>query len=145
MNEVNIIIFLFQTNDFSIKIFLVVLTLQSQHDILCEERFERGPHTVENNNKLQIHQDICDQIHTLYCKKNADYGDSAYKTFKDFGIVSVAIRISDKFNRFINLIKHPTIAVVEESIVDTLMDMAGYCILAVMFLKEEEDEGRKDS
>ena len=49
-----------------------------------------------------------------------------------------AIRISDKVNRFKTLIKAKG-QVNDESIRDTLIDTANYCIMTVMELDKERD------
>lgn len=36
--------------------------------------------------KYQRHEAICNEIHSLYCAKNADYGDSFGQTFKEEGM-----------------------------------------------------------
>ena len=84
--------------------------------------------------KVEQHCQLCDEIHELYAKKNHDYGDSFGKTFEELGIISAATRISDKFNRFIQLAKGIEPMVNDEKIRDTLIDMANYCLMTVMEL-----------
>ena len=86
-------------------------------------------------NKLQYHETLCNLLHELYVKKNAAYGDSFGETFKKLGIISAATRISDKYNRFVNLATHNEIDTGDESIKDTLIDMANYCLMTVMELE----------
>lgn len=89
--------------------------------------------TVETSNtRLKAHRHICKELSDTYAKKNADYGDSVVKTFDDFGLTAFAVRIADKFNRFTNLVKGRKAEVKDESIRDTLVDMANYCLLAVV-------------
>ena len=83
--------------------------------------------------KIKRHEELCNQLHDTYVQKNHAYGDSFGKSFADWGISSAAVRISDKFNRFVNLAKNPdTIDVGDERIVDTLVDMANYALMTVM-------------
>ncbi|PMS27894.1 hypothetical protein C0Z20_31090, partial [Trinickia symbiotica] len=86
--------------------------------------------------KSDRHMEICQVLNDIYARKNADYGDSFGKQFEEYGIVSSAIRIEDKFNRFKNLIKNKA-QVKDESISDTLMDMANYCIMTLIELEKE--------
>ena len=58
-----------------------------------------------------------------------------------FGLVVIPIRLSDKFNRVCQLIKHGKLSENDESLEDTLLDMAGYSILGLKYLKEHENEG----
>lgn len=80
------------------------------------------------------HADVCEEIHVLWLKKNADYGNSFTELFREYGLTSAAIRLSDKFNRFKSLIKKDPSEqqVKDESIRDTLIDLAGYSIMTVM-------------
>lgn len=87
-------------------------------------------------NKTYRHMEICQILNDIYDRKNADYGDSFGKQFEEYGIVSSAIRIEDKFNRFKTLIKNKA-QVKDESISDTLMDMANYCIMTLIELEKE--------
>ena len=81
--------------------------------------------------KIAVHDRICAEIHEMYIKKNADYGDSVGELYKKLGDISFLTRISDKYNRLMNLIT----AEGEqnyESIEDTIQDMANYCIIWLM-------------
>lgn len=76
--------------------------------------------------------DIATSIAELLCKKNIDYGDSFHDAYKEFGDISVAIRLSDKINRLTTLVKNgEENARINESIEDVLWDIAGYAILAL--------------
>lgn len=83
---------------------------------------------------LELHQAICDEIHKLYENKNEDYGSSAHATFLEEGWASFRVRLSDKLNRFKTLTKDKRQKVNDESIRDTLIDLAGYSIMAIMEL-----------
>ena len=47
---------------------------------------------------------ILDQMNDIYIKKNNDYGDSFNKTCDKFGLMAPLIRMTDKLNRFEQLI-----------------------------------------
>ena len=87
--------------------------------------------------KIQRHEELCKHIHEVYKAKNLAYGDSFGRSFDDWGIPAAAIRITDKFNRFINLAKHPEIDAGDEAIGDTLLDMANYALMTVMELEKK--------
>lgn len=76
---------------------------------------------------------------TLYSKNQA-YGDSFTESVDKFGKTVIAVRLSDKFNRICNLIKRGELKENDESLEDTLLDMAGYSILALKYLKEHEND-----
>lgn len=91
-------------------------------------------------NKISKHREICNDLNEIYEKKNKDYGDSFTKSFNSFGLVSSAIRLGDKFYRFENLIKSEEALVKDESIEDTLMDMANYCIMTLIEMDQVKKE-----
>lgn len=73
---------------------------------------------------------ICEELNKLYEDKNHDYGDSFQKSFDEWGMVMPCIRLDDKLNRLKSLIKSN--AKVDESIDDTLMDLANYAIMTLI-------------
>lgn len=81
---------------------------------------------------------ISEEIAQLYELKDAAYGDSFGDTYKKLGIVSAATRITDKCNRLCRLVTNPQIDDLGESIEDTLKDMAAYCIMTLMKIKNED-------
>lgn len=81
-------------------------------------------------------EEVINELNDIYSKKNKDYGNSFDKMFEEFGSVSVAIRIADKSNRLNNLVKKDyNPAVIDESIEDTLKDLANYAIMSLTYLK----------
>lgn len=74
-------------------------------------------------------KDICKQLQDTLEKKNSDYGNSASNTYEKFGDISYLIRCTDKMNRMENLITNKKNMVKDESINDTILDLAGYCII----------------
>ena len=93
--------------------------------------------------KENMYVDLCQELVDTYERKNHDYGDSSHKTYKKFGFVSYAVRLNDKLNRFEQLcVFNENQMVSNESARDTLMDLAGYALQAVLEidLKELKDE-----
>lgn len=86
-----------------------------------------------------MHKGICDQLHDTYVRKNSDYGDSFSKMFEKFGLLSSFIRLNDKLNRVESLMNKEQ-QVPDESVEDTLLDMANYCILTVIELRKEHGD-----
>lgn len=83
---------------------------------------------------------IFKEMFSTYVKKNADYGNSFEKSVEKFGLVASAVRLSDKLERFSNLICNDA-QVKDESIEDTLLDMANYAAMTVLYLRKT----RKDN
>lgn len=79
--------------------------------------------------------EVTSELEDLYIRKNTDYGDSFNDSMDMFGMPSVAIRLYDKTKRIITLSSNDRL-VNDESIRDTLIDMANYSIMAVMWLDE---------
>lgn len=90
--------------------------------------------------KLEVHASICDGIKDLYRRKNADYGDSFGKARKVVPNYTLG-KLYDKFSRYMNLsLAGEDTAQVDESIDDTLMDMANYAIMELTERRLEREE-----
>ncbi len=88
-------------------------------------------------NKVEKHGQICKSLNELYARKNADYGDSFGKSFKEYGLTMACIRLEDKLNR-IKSLRNKDAQVSDESIVDTLMDLANYSIMTLVEMGQSE-------
>lgn len=86
---------------------------------------------TDYSNKVRHHASICEDLNEIYARKNHDYGDSFGKGYAEYGMVMAVIRLEDKFNRLKSLIKAESL-VKDESINDTLMDLANYAIMTVI-------------
>ena len=89
--------------------------------------------------KISRHEELCKKLHEIYKQKNNAYGDSFGKSYSDWGIASAAVRITDKFNRFINLVKNPNIPSGDESVLDTCLDCANYFLMTIMELEKDNE------
>lgn len=88
-------------------------------------------------------KDLTSEILKIYMKKNADYGDSFSKSYKEFGIIAPVVRMSDKMERIKQLSKGEDIKVKDESLHDTLIDMANYALMTTVEMElESEKEGK---
>lgn len=97
---------------------------------------------MDNNDKQRIdeHEYLCDEIHELYLLKNADYGDSFRKVREEIPN-AILVRLSDKLNRLKKLMQNPEQQQIkEESIDDTLMDLANYALLELVERRLERGE-----
>lgn len=76
--------------------------------------------------------EIATELINLHRKKNSDYGNAADKSYEKFGLISYIVRLGDKMNRLESLTKPGAEQKVnDESITDTLMDLAAYSIMAI--------------
>ena len=92
--------------------------------------------TEEFAQRVRDHEDRCNYLHDLYIRKNRDYGSSVTDTFNQYGLVSFLVRIEDKLNRVRTLNEKGRAKVTDESLMDTLYDLANYAMLAIIELKE---------
>lgn len=79
-------------------------------------------------------RDIQDKLVKIYAKKNHDYGDSFNEGCNELGVGYAFSRIFDKTKRFQTLAKgimnnNLSIEVQDETIEDTIMDLANYCMM----------------
>lgn len=81
------------------------------------------------SDKIQIHKALCEDMHTLYRAKNADYGDSFAQMRRRYPNV-IAMKLWEKVNRLCTIMDDPANQKVKtESVEDTLMDIANYAIM----------------
>ena len=73
-------------------------------------------------------------LHVMFGRKNRDYGDA----FTRYGPIGCLIRIEDKLQRLRTIEKNRVEMVIDETIEDTLMDLANYCTLAVMMMRRRD-------
>lgn len=88
--------------------------------------------TISQN--VQEFKNIVGKMTDTYIAKNHDYGDSFSETVRELGPVAGLSAIMHKFNRLKNIIKGTHPMVEGESMEDTLLDMANYCIMLKMEL-----------
>lgn len=92
--------------------------------------------------KVELHSRICGELTSLYERKNHDYGDSFAKSFSEYGMAMPCIRLEDKLNRLKALTKSGNQKVSDESIDDTLMDLANYAIMTIVERRVKDAEVR---
>ena len=93
--------------------------------------------TLEDLDNVQIHAKICQELNETYEKKNADYGNSFENSLDKHGMIAGIVRMDDKMSRLISLNSKNEQQVMDESLRDTLMDLANYAIMSVMWLDEQ--------
>lgn len=85
-------------------------------------------------------KEFTDQLAETLLEKNQAYGDSFTKSVDRYGLSVIGVRLSDKYNRIEHLITNHELKENDESLEDTLLDLAGYSILALKYLKEHKNE-----
>jgi hypothetical protein len=84
-------------------------------------------------NRVEQLKKIQHEALELFTKKNIDYGDA----FAKYGTIGVLMRIEDKLQRFMSIIKNGLNFINDEGIRDTLIDLHNYSAMALMLLDEE--------
>lgn len=99
---------------------------------------------------IELHQYLCLKMVEITKAKNADYsgsGDDPFSNFRQIGHlvqmpnvceIGFLTRMSDKFSRIGSFISKGTLQVKDESVEDTLLDLANYCLLMIGFLKSQK-------
>ena len=77
----------------------------------------------------------CKIMADIYERKNKKYGNSFTKTYQEYGKPVLCIRLEDKLSRIKQLLLNGQEGTADESVTDTLIDMANYAIMAVMELE----------
>ena len=104
------------------------------HERFIPKKGTKGMKTVYPS----IFDNILEQMSDLHARKNSDYGDAAYEGYKEFGITYYIIQLHNKLNRLKSLTKDASKPQVNESIEDTLIDLASYSEMALEALKRND-------
>ena len=101
---------------------------------------------------IELHQQLCLKMVEITKAKNQDYsgaGDDPFANFRHIGNlvqipnaveIGFLTRMSDKFSRIGSFISNGTLAVKDESVDDTLLDLSNYCILFLGYLIEDREK-----
>lgn len=85
-------------------------------------------------------KEFTDHLAETLLEKNKAYGDSFTKSVDRYGLSVIGVRLSDKYNRIEHLITNHELKENDESLEDTLLDLAGYAILGLKYLEEHKNE-----
>lgn len=119
-------------------------TLDKIDDKIDKERYKINHDAVENvpyNEEVDFPDEfkrVEKELLSLYKRKNHDYGNSFHTTWLEEGVAMARIRLSDKLARFKKLSKGEDSKVKDESIRDTLMDLAAYSIMTIIEMNLEK-------
>lgn len=105
------------------------------HTVVGEEQREEIPLCDYKANEMHK---LCKQLFETYVAKNADYNDSFGKTIQKYGYVTACMRLNDKFTRAEGLLlsdEKPQVA--DESVQDTLIDLAAYALMTAVELRAD--------
>ena len=103
-----------------------------------------GSRPILSNSNVQQFMDITNNMVKTYAAKNHDYGNSFEQSCNKFGIIAAIVRMGDKMNRLETLVTKKA-QVKDESIKDTLLDLANYSIMTVMWLNNQTKKESNDT
>ena len=81
----------------------------------------------------------------MFVVKNTKYGSSFEISVDKYGMIAALTRISDKFNRLENLILTNDRGTDDETMVDTLIDMANYCVMTAVYIKNQKENSDENN
>jgi hypothetical protein len=113
---------------------------EDTNDINVATKNERDD---KNMNKAYKHEAICKKLNKIYEQKNADYNDCFAKARKEVPNYTLG-KLYDKFERFKQLSKHEN-QVKDETICDTLTDLANYAIMELLERQIESEENNNEN
>ena len=105
---------LFEQDELPVSLLWTEIAIQAVQDLRMRNQWDSG--------------EMC----TLLVSKQHDYG---HGNITAFGMKGVLVRLSDKVERLINL-KSKKSKAQNESVIDTLRDIVGYCVIALMLNDE---------
>ena len=88
-------------------------------------------------------REIVEAMANTYEAKNKDYGNSFDKSIDKYGYVAFFVRSGDKMERAESIITSGKTEVKDESIKDTLLDNAVYCIMAAMKIERDIENNKE--
>lgn len=102
---------------------------------------EKANAETYNDKLVREHKELTTYLSSLYELKNKKYGDSFGKSIRKRGLVSAVVRMEDKWNRLDNLATNKEDGSdTDESLQDTLLDLANYCLMTVMELNHMKEQ-----
>lgn len=116
----------------------------------CDSCSNDGKH-IKNKHELTMtmtkdvvsFDDLLELESDLYHLKNEKYGNSFDISVEKYGFISALTRMSDKWNRIENLILTKDNGTEDESLIDSLMDLANYANMTILLIlnKGVDDNG----
>lgn len=98
---------------------------------------------------LELHKHYCNKMYKITSAKGADYtgGSDPFSNFRRaelMGITSVEkgflVRMIDKLSRLSTFASSGKLQVMDESVEDTLLDLANYSLLLAAYIKSKGEE-----
>lgn len=95
----------------------------------------------ENNNNFET---LSGALAQTLIEKNHAYNNSYDDTVDTYGLTTIGVRLEDKYNRIKNLLLRKELGENDEKLIDSLLDNAGYSLLAINYLVKRNKVSQKD-
>lgn len=102
---------------------------------------------------LEFHREACEKMMAITQAKNSDYtgaGDDPFANFTRVEALGITdpvrgflVRMTDKIARITSFAQKGVLEVKDESVEDTLLDLANYSLLLAAYIKSEKDKARE--
>lgn len=118
------------------------MNIQSRH---WRDRIDIEQPGFHNNVK-----DIATELIAIMCRKQLDYGPDNINNAYGGALNGLLVRMGDKYERIKNLTIindsniNDTKTAVNEPLEDSFIDLANYCIIALMVLKDQWPKGQTE-
>lgn len=103
---------------------------------------------MKRNELVEFSKEFFEKCHEIMESKNADYSGAQEDPFANFKAVEVygiltevgfLTRMADKMARIASFIKRGELLVKDESVTDTLRDLANYSMLLAAYLEDNKE------
>lgn len=94
-----------------------------------------------NNNNFET---LAGALAQILIEKNHAYNNSYDDTVDTYGLRTIGVRLEDKYNRIKNLLLRNELGENDEKLIDSLLDNAGYSILAINYLIKRGKVSQED-
>lgn len=89
--------------------------------------------------EIKAFKAMTEKMYETFKNKRHDYGQSTTELFNEFGPIAMYIKMYDKMSRFKNLMNNLNNYVKDESIIDTLLDLANYALITILEYQKTAD------
>lgn len=90
------------------------------------------------NEEIKVFKEITDNMVSIFEKKRNDYGQTTTQMIEKYGFLPMVIKLDDKLGRLTQLlINNKEQKVKDESVEDTLLDLANYAIITMIELRKK--------
>lgn len=90
--------------------------------------------------EIKAFKAMTEKMYETFKNKRHDYGQSTTELFNEFGPIAMYIKMYDKMSRFKNLMNNSNNYVKDESILDTLLDLANYALITILEYQKVVDK-----